>query len=215
MPVPEQLHQIGHRPRSPCRTSRTPCCPVADIPRFRGSVEECAALTLFGRVVAGVPHVEVRDQLAAALEHVQQRDRPVRADQTGGGVQDRDLRPVRARRVGLEPMAPTYGLLDMTAYGRQETWEDSPSGWPQHWEPGTREIMRTDGRPTAQWSRWNPDAPTTSAPPGADATDHSADAATCSRRVSTSAGPSVIAMVCSLCEVRDPSAERMVHPSGS
>jgi len=54
---------------------------------------------------------------------------------------------------GLEPMAPTYGLLDMTAYGRQETWEDSPSGWPQHWEPGTRDIMRTDGRPTAQWSR--------------------------------------------------------------
>ncbi|MFD6062355.1 DUF899 family protein [Rhodococcus wratislaviensis] len=54
---------------------------------------------------------------------------------------------------GLEPMAPTYGLLDMTAYGRQETWEDSPRGWPQRWERRTRDIMRTDGRPTAQWSR--------------------------------------------------------------
>ncbi|TQC49575.1 DUF899 domain-containing protein [Rhodococcus sp. WS4] len=54
---------------------------------------------------------------------------------------------------GLEPMAPTYGLLDMTVYGRQESWEHSPSGWPQRWERRTRDIMRTDGRPTAQWSR--------------------------------------------------------------
>ncbi|EFH81011.1 DUF899 family protein [Ktedonobacter racemifer] len=53
---------------------------------------------------------------------------------------------------GVEPMAPTYGLLDMTVYGRQETWEDSPAGWPQRWE-NTGEQFRTDGRPTAQWSR--------------------------------------------------------------
>ena len=37
---------------------------------------------------------------------------------------------------GVEVMAPTYGLLDLTVYGRQETWEDSPDGWPQRW--GTR-----------------------------------------------------------------------------
>src|SRR5215472_8403106 len=30
-----------------------------------------------------------------------------------------------------EAMAPSYGLLDMTVYGRQEKWEDSPAGWPQ------------------------------------------------------------------------------------
>ncbi len=54
---------------------------------------------------------------------------------------------------GLEPMAPTHGLLDMTVYGRQETWEDSPSGRPQRWERRTTEIFCTDGRPTAQWSR--------------------------------------------------------------
>ena len=24
-----------------------------------------------------------------------------------------------------------YALLDMTVYGRQETWEDSPAGWPR------------------------------------------------------------------------------------
>jgi predicted dithiol-disulfide oxidoreductase (DUF899 family) len=53
---------------------------------------------------------------------------------------------------GNELMAPSYGLLDLTAYGRQETWEDSPEGWPQHW--GSRGgQFRRDGRPTAQWSR--------------------------------------------------------------
>lgn len=32
---------------------------------------------------------------------------------------------------GIEAMLPTLQLLDLTAYGRQETWEDSPAGWPQ------------------------------------------------------------------------------------
>jgi predicted dithiol-disulfide oxidoreductase (DUF899 family) len=30
-----------------------------------------------------------------------------------------------------EALAPSYGLLDMTAYGRMETWEDSPASWPR------------------------------------------------------------------------------------
>ncbi len=34
---------------------------------------------------------------------------------------------------GNELMAPSYGLLDLTVYGRQEFWEDSPEGWPQRW----------------------------------------------------------------------------------
>lgn len=54
---------------------------------------------------------------------------------------------------GVEVMAPSYGLLDMTVYGRQETWEDSPTGWPQQWECTSGEQFRTNGRPTAQWSR--------------------------------------------------------------
>lgn len=32
---------------------------------------------------------------------------------------------------GLEPLMTTCRLLDLTAYGRQEDWEDSPPGWPQ------------------------------------------------------------------------------------
>ena len=53
---------------------------------------------------------------------------------------------------GAEVMAPSYGLLDMTVYGRQETWEDSPEGWPQP-SANNGDQFRTDGRPTAQWSR--------------------------------------------------------------
>jgi predicted dithiol-disulfide oxidoreductase (DUF899 family) len=54
---------------------------------------------------------------------------------------------------GAEAMSPAYSLLDMTVYGRQETWEDSPSGWPQPYGKGGGDQFRTDGRPSAQWSR--------------------------------------------------------------
>jgi predicted dithiol-disulfide oxidoreductase (DUF899 family) len=51
-----------------------------------------------------------------------------------------------------EAMAPTYGLLDMTVYGRQEKWEDSPAGWPRHFAT-SGEQFRSNGRPSAQWPR--------------------------------------------------------------
>jgi predicted dithiol-disulfide oxidoreductase (DUF899 family) len=49
-------------------------------------------------------------------------------------------------------MDNSYALLDLTPYGRQETWEDSPPDFPQR-QMGNGAAMRTDGRPTAQWSR--------------------------------------------------------------
>lgn len=51
---------------------------------------------------------------------------------------------------GVEAIMASHKLLDMTAYGRQETWEDSPAGWPQ--EP-TYTRWRRDGRPVPQWTR--------------------------------------------------------------
>ncbi|HEY4259782.1 MAG TPA: DUF899 family protein [Schlesneria sp.] len=51
---------------------------------------------------------------------------------------------------GIEAMLPTLQLLDLTPYGRQETWEDSPAGWPQN-KAGS--WWRRDGRPVAQWTR--------------------------------------------------------------
>lgn len=51
---------------------------------------------------------------------------------------------------GVEAMDNNYRLLDLTVYGRQETWEDSPASWPQ---TENMETLRSDGRPRAQWSR--------------------------------------------------------------
>jgi predicted dithiol-disulfide oxidoreductase (DUF899 family) len=54
---------------------------------------------------------------------------------------------------GNEAMAPSYGLLDRTVYGRQEDWEDSPKGWPQRWGSKGGQFRSADGRPMAQQPR--------------------------------------------------------------
>jgi predicted dithiol-disulfide oxidoreductase (DUF899 family) len=63
-------------------------------------------------------------------------------------------------RRGAEAMDYSYALMDLTVYGRQEPWEDSPPGWPQEctytrtssgppaWQPEW-----PGGRPIAQWPR--------------------------------------------------------------
>ncbi|MDX3925328.1 MAG: DUF899 family protein [Shinella sp.] len=55
-------------------------------------------------------------------------------------------------RRGVEAMDNSYRLLDLTVYGRQERWEDSPPGWPQQWDADTAPWI-IDGRPIPQWSR--------------------------------------------------------------
>jgi predicted dithiol-disulfide oxidoreductase (DUF899 family) len=52
---------------------------------------------------------------------------------------------------GVEAMDNSYRLLDLTVYGRQEAWEDSPAGWPQR--PKGEHPYRTGGRPIVQWPR--------------------------------------------------------------
>jgi predicted dithiol-disulfide oxidoreductase (DUF899 family) len=52
---------------------------------------------------------------------------------------------------GTEAMAWSYDLLDRAVYGRQESWEDSPEGWPQPFGVEASQF-RTAGRPTIQWS---------------------------------------------------------------
>jgi predicted dithiol-disulfide oxidoreductase (DUF899 family) len=63
---------------------------------------------------------------------------------------------------GVEALDYSYAVMDLTVYGRQEEWEDSPPGWPRQGH-----LTRTDagapdwprvsawpgGRPTAQWPR--------------------------------------------------------------
>ena len=53
---------------------------------------------------------------------------------------------------GNDPLNGSFLMLDLTVYGRQELWEDSPAGWPQHWAASGGQFTR-DGRPIAQWPR--------------------------------------------------------------
>ena len=50
------------------------------------------------------------------------------ADQYVGYDQD-FISVIDAR--GDEALGSTWSFLDITPYGRQEEWEDSPDGWPQ------------------------------------------------------------------------------------
>ncbi|MEU9606516.1 DUF899 family protein [Streptomyces sp. NPDC048057] len=56
---------------------------------------------------------------------------------------------------GVEVMDYSYALMDLTAYGRQELWEDSPDGWPRRRGevPDEHIRLRSDGRPIPHWSR--------------------------------------------------------------
>ena len=54
---------------------------------------------------------------------------------------------------GTEAADTSYHLLDLTAYGRQEQWEDSPQYWPRL--PDGQHQWRALGRPTAQWAFTN------------------------------------------------------------
>ena len=62
---------------------------------------------------------------------------------------------------GVEIMAPTHGLLDMTVYGRQETCDDSPDGWPLAWAnaKNPKSGGRTDA-PSPNGPASKPAAPT-------------------------------------------------------
>lgn len=67
-----------------------------------------------------------------------------------------------ARPSGTIDRDYSYALMDLTVFGRQEDWEDSPTGWPHRghatrtaggapdWPPL---VQWPGGRPTSQWSR--------------------------------------------------------------
>lgn len=75
---------------------------------------------------------------------------------------DRVFETYWTKRRGVQAMDYSYALMDLTVFGRQEAWEDSPAGWPQQCS-----NVRTDGgapawppvsewpggRPIAQWPR--------------------------------------------------------------
>lgn len=60
-------------------------------------------------------------------------------------------------------MGNSYGMLDMTVYGRQEPWENSPEGWPRRDGTFRHNGSRPRSGPASQLA-----VPTISAPPGAE-----------------------------------------------
>jgi predicted dithiol-disulfide oxidoreductase (DUF899 family) len=62
---------------------------------------------------------------------------------------------------GVEPANGSFGLLDMTPYGRREAWEDSQDGWPEvhhafwYWRSDTDGVASwgPTSRPVPQWAR--------------------------------------------------------------
>lgn len=51
---------------------------------------------------------------------------------------------------GVETQLGSYGVMDLTIFGRQERFENSPEGWPRLDEG--QHQWRIEGRPTAQWA---------------------------------------------------------------
>jgi predicted dithiol-disulfide oxidoreductase (DUF899 family) len=95
-----------------------------------------------------MPWYSVRDSVDALL-----------GDRGVGGYacylrdEDRVFETYWSTNRGTEAGATSYHLLDLTVYGRQELWEDSPEGWPRLYDPGAGAQFRTGERPTSQWSR--------------------------------------------------------------
>jgi predicted dithiol-disulfide oxidoreductase (DUF899 family) len=67
---------------------------------------------------------------------------------------DRVFETYWTTRRGVEVMDNSYHLMDLTVFGRQEPWEDSPPNWGPWQQDGAEYIwLRTNGRPIAQWPR--------------------------------------------------------------
>ncbi len=157
----------------------------------RPAAEQCEGCTFYTTQVAELCHLHSRDITYAVLcqgpygESIRYRDfmgwdMPWYSAQDSLGALltgrqiglfhlvcylrdgDRVFETYWTTRRGAEAMDHSYALMDLTAYGRQETWEDSPPGWPQRcsntrtgggapaWPPIS---AWPGGRPIAQWPR--------------------------------------------------------------
>jgi hypothetical protein len=72
---------------------------------------------------------------------------------------DRAFRTYFINSRGEEAMGSTWSYLDAAPLGRQETWEDSPEGYPQtppyqwwNWHDHTRPRPRLTGDGARRWT---------------------------------------------------------------
>ncbi len=90
-----------------------------------------------------------RDKTGNKMEWYSTADSPFGADvdaPKGGGFAvnvffrdgDTVYRTWHTNGRGTEQLSHTFPLIDLLPYGRQEGWQDSPDGWPQDENPGSR-----------------------------------------------------------------------------
>lgn len=147
----------------------------------RPAPEQCEGCTLFTAQIGELPYLHARDITYATLcqgpydESVRYRDfmgwtmpwysaaQSIDTLLTGRRAGmfhlvcylrdgDRVFETYWTNGRGVEAMDNLLTLMDLTAYGRQERWEESPAGWPQPRQVDAAN-WRNNGRPLAQWSR--------------------------------------------------------------
>jgi predicted dithiol-disulfide oxidoreductase (DUF899 family) len=80
-------------------------------------------------------HASLDDEVAPIVYNYREFSAPHKGEAHGASVflrdGDRIFHTYSAYARGTEVLLGTYNLLDLTPFGRQEEWEDSPDGWPQ------------------------------------------------------------------------------------
>ena len=94
--------------------------------------------------VSDMPYAQLagyRDQRGWTMPIASSRGTTFAADSGAGGgfllsayLRDgeRIFRTYSTTQRGVDRLLFQHGILDLTVYGRQQDWEDSPAGWPQH-----------------------------------------------------------------------------------
>jgi predicted dithiol-disulfide oxidoreductase (DUF899 family) len=108
------------------------------------SIEQLAASDVTWVTVSNMPLAQIEAYKARngwTLPFVSSRGTSFSDDcEVGGGfmlsvfLRDGDdvYRTYNTTSRGVDRLVFTHSVLDLTPYGRQEDWEDSPAGWPQH-----------------------------------------------------------------------------------
>ncbi len=65
---------------------------------------------------------------------------------------DRVFETYWTMRRGVQAMDYGYALMDLTVWGRQESWEESPDGWPQDCTNVRTDAGAPAWTPTADWA---------------------------------------------------------------
>jgi predicted dithiol-disulfide oxidoreductase (DUF899 family) len=89
-------------------------------------------VTLDPKVAPAVYNYRSKEEMAAAKGHAVQMEGEEHGLSVFFRIDDDVFHTYSAYARGTESLTDGYRLLDMTPYGRQQEFEDSPTGWPQH-----------------------------------------------------------------------------------